>query len=91
MSGTNPSDVFFKPILISRPKADSRPHEADRALPVGVAESDRVEGSLSAAHVNRCMFLLLLICLAVAGSTLGVAGYLRSAQPSGAHAHLGSG
>lgn len=85
MSGTNPSGVIFKPIMISRPKAELLSHELDRALRAGVAESEYVEGSLPAAHVNRCMFLLLLICLAVAGSALGVASYLGSAQPSDVH------
>lgn len=36
----------------------------------------------SAEHVNKCMLVLLFICLVLVGSILGAAGHLRSERPS---------
>jgi hypothetical protein len=36
--------------------------------------------SLSAEHINKCMLLLLMICVVLAGTILGAVGYLSDEQ-----------
>jgi hypothetical protein len=43
--------------------------------------SDALEGSsLSAEHTNKCMLLLLVICVVLASTILGAVGYLSDEQ-----------
>jgi hypothetical protein len=45
------------------------------------ARTDALEGSsLSAEHINKCMLLLLVICVVLASTILGAVGYLSDEQ-----------
>jgi hypothetical protein len=59
----------------------------------GVETDAAGSGTLPAAHINKCMLLLLLICVAIASAVLGAVGYLSEAQRPGGEravpAHLG--
>jgi hypothetical protein len=50
----------------------------------------QVSRTSSTEQINRCMMVLLLICLAAAGAALGVVGYLRSEQLSALEARFPS-
>jgi hypothetical protein len=90
MSGTGPSESLTKLSPIHGPKVRAlgslslrrdalRSHIHFRVVD---AESNTRTGgsSLSAAQVNKCMLLLLVICVVLASTILGAVGYLSDEQ-----------
>ena len=95
MSGTNTSELLSKLTLTSRPEARALGSGLLRGadltfqsdIPLRVVDTrsqDTMDpkSGLSTEHVNKCMLVLLLICLVAAGAILGAVAYLRSEQLS---------
>ncbi|HET9219800.1 MAG TPA: hypothetical protein VFR18_22660 [Terriglobia bacterium] len=87
MSG--PSEGFTELSAIHEPKASALGSISiqSNTLPFRVidTESDtRIDAlggrSLSAEHINKCMLLLLVICVVLASIVLGAVGYLSDEQ-----------
>jgi len=104
MSG--PSEGFTKLSAIHGPKASAlgsmsiQSNTLRSCIPFRVIDTESDTGtdalggrSLSAEHINKCMLLLLVICVALASMVLCVVGYLSDEhRPSGgdpARAQLG--
>jgi hypothetical protein len=106
MSGTGPSESLTKLSPIHGPKARAlgplslqgdalRSHIHFRVIDAeSNTRTDALGGSsLSAAQINKCMLLLLVICVVLASTILGAVGYLseeeRPRAESRAPAQLG--
>lgn len=93
MSGTDPSESFTKLSPIHGPKARAlgslslqgdalRSHIHFRVIDGESNSRTDAQGasSLSAAQINKCMLLLLVICVVLASTILGAVGYLSDEQ-----------
>jgi hypothetical protein len=93
MSGTRPSESLTKPSPIHGPKARAlgslslrgdalRSHIHFRVIDAeSKTKTDALGGSyLSAEQINKCMLLLLVICIILAGIVLSAVGYLSEEQ-----------
>jgi hypothetical protein len=87
MSG--PSEGFPKLSAIHGPKASGLGSMSiqSNTLPFRVIDTESDTGtdalggrSLSAEHINKCMLLLLVICIVLAGIVLSAVGYLSEEQ-----------
>lgn len=93
MSG--PSEGFTKLSAIDGPKASAlgsisiQSNTVRSCIPFRVdagsdTKVDAFEGSsLSPEHINKCMLVLLVICVVIASTILGVVGYLSDEQGLG--------